>query len=78
MDPQGILPITFFLFLLNLTLLIAWVVLTALGLQRLRRLPLSEAQYLLWTLVVLLIPVFGSVVVLLRTSAHHTNTTRFS
>lgn len=69
MDAQGIDVTAFVLFLLNLILVISWVIFTALGLLRLRRLVLSEAQYLLWTAIVLFVPFFGSAAVMLRTSA---------
>lgn len=68
MDAQGIDATAFVLFLLNLILVISWVIFTALGLLRLRRLVLAEAQYLLWTAIVLFVPFFGSAVVMLRTS----------
>ncbi|MBV9788373.1 MAG: hypothetical protein JOZ51_09380 [Chloroflexi bacterium] len=69
MDAQGIDATAFVFFLLNLILVISWVIFTALGLLRLRRLVLSEAQYLLWTALVLFVPFFGSAAVMLRTSA---------
>jgi hypothetical protein len=69
MDIQSLPVTTFALFLLNLLLLIAWTICTAVGLGRLRRLPLSEAQHVLWTALVLFVPFFGSAAVLLRTSA---------
>jgi hypothetical protein len=69
MDAQGIDVTAFVLFLLNLILVISWVIFTALGLLRLRRLVLSEVQYLLWTAIVLFVPFFGSAAVMLRTSA---------
>ena len=57
------------MFLLNLILLIAWTICTAVGLLRLRRLSLSESQDALWTAIVLFVPFFGSAMVLLRTWA---------
>lgn len=69
MDAQGIDATAFVLFLLNLIVVISWVIFTALGLLRLRRLVLSEAQYVLWTAIVLFVPFFGSAAVLLRSSA---------
>lgn len=69
MDAQGIDATAFVFFLLNLILVISWVIFTALGLLRLRRLVLSEAQSLLWTALVLFVPFFGSAAVMLRTSA---------
>lgn len=68
MDAHGIDATAFVLFLLNLIMVISWVIFTALGLVRLRRLALSEAQYLLWTAIVLFVPFFGSAAVMLRTS----------
>lgn len=69
MDAQGIDATAFVLFLLNLILVISWVIFTALALLRLRRLVLSEAQYMLWTAIVLFVPFFGSAAILLRSSA---------
>jgi hypothetical protein len=68
MDSSGIHATTFVLFLVNLILLIGWVIVTSLGLLRLRRLSLSEWQYLLWTVIVLFVPFFGSAAVFLRSS----------
>jgi hypothetical protein len=68
MDAQGIDATAFVFFLLNLILVISWVICTALGLLRIRRLRLSEAQCLLWTAIVLFVPFFGSAAILLRTS----------
>jgi hypothetical protein len=69
MDIQTLHVTTFFMFLLNLILLIAWTVCTAVGLWRLRRLALSESQDVLWTALVLFVPFFGSAAVLMRSPA---------
>jgi hypothetical protein len=68
MHAAGIDLMAFVFFLINLSLIIGWVIVTSLGLLRLRRLSLSEWQSLLWTAIVLFVPFVGSVAVFWRTS----------
>jgi len=47
--------------LLNITLLIAWILLAIWALWRLRKEEMSDTAQVIWTVVILLIPILGAV-----------------
>ncbi len=50
---------------LNLTLLIAWIILAIFALFQLRKEAFREVIEIIWTLIILLIPVFGALAFLI-------------
>jgi hypothetical protein len=55
--------------LLNITLLIAWIVLAIWALWRLRKEEISDTAQVIWTVVILLIPILGAIAFLIVRSA---------
>ncbi|MCU0463199.1 MAG: PLDc N-terminal domain-containing protein [Anaerolineae bacterium] len=51
--------------LLNLVLVAVWIGLVVVALMRIARQPLTEGERLAWTLIILLIPLFGALAFLL-------------
>lgn len=56
--------------LFNLALLLSWVVLVVAALVRVGREPLTEGERLNWTLIILLLPMFGALAFLLTRPKH--------
>ena len=56
------IDITLLLFqILNIALLIAWILLALWALWRLRKEEVSDAAQVIWTVIILLIPILGAV-----------------
>ena len=58
---------------LNMALLVAWIVLAIWALWRLRKEEMSDTAQVIWTVVILLIPILGAVAFFIVRSASRSN-----
>jgi hypothetical protein len=59
--------------ILNMALLVAWIVLAIWALWRLRKEEMSDTAQVIWTVVILLIPILGAVAFFIVRSASRSN-----
>ena len=59
--------------ILNMALLVAWIVLAIWALWRLRKEEMSDTAQVIWTVVILLIPILGAVAFFIVRSSSRSN-----